>query len=205
MTELSTPLWRLLINNVSEPGYLQTALQFTLYCLEEMTGQKFEISTIRYHETYLDQLDQVVQLPGLTTVAVYLGIQEMLKGHAVFLLKNRDAMRLANWLLDEPVQLSEELDPIFSSALAEMGNIMLSSFLNAISQLEHDAILPMPPTVIVDKLATVLPVIAITVAPYDDQVNIIETEFKLKSSELSLRFWLIPDPQVVHQLYAKAQ
>lgn len=195
MSEQAYHLWRQLTQDTSPNGILQKALQYTQYNLKEMIKESFQIEWIDCKTHTLDQLNEYALSPEDETVAVYVKIGETLLGHALLVISMADAYQLVAWLLEEPIDSSQSLDPFMSSALAEAGNVMVASFLNALSQLSRQiSILPSPPTVIVDMLATVMEVVATAVATESDVVTIIEADFKHTESDLLIRFWLLPDP-----------
>ena len=69
-----------------------------------------------------------------------------------------DAMYLADWLLQARPGTTSRLGPLEYSALAETGNVVLSSFLNALAQFSNSSLQPSPPTVMVDSPAALLEV-----------------------------------------------
>jgi chemotaxis protein CheC len=194
MNEEGTKLWLQMINDTSSSGMLNRAMQYTLYSLQEMVAQPFQIDTPQYRIISLDQLDVYVQSLEEETVAIYLQMSDQLPGQAILMLTLTHALQLAEWLIDEPVNAIDELDALMSSALAETGNIILASFLSALSQILHTSILLSPPAVIVDMLATVLEVVVTVAAVATDEITLLETDFKHENSDLHIRFWLLPDP-----------
>ena len=195
MSDEAYYLWRKLTQSTSSGSSLNKALQYTQYNLQTLVSQPFMVEDINCQTCTLDQLNQYVHSPEDETVAVYLQIGDTLLGHAVIIIPMMDAWQLAEWLLQEPVIHDEGIDPLMSSALAETGNVMIASFLNALSQLnKQTSILPSPPAVIVDMLATVMQVVATAVASSFDEVTIIEADFRHVASDLFIRLWLLPDP-----------
>ncbi len=195
MSEQAYHLWRKLTQCTASKSCLHRALQFTQYNLQTLVDQSFEVEDVTCHTCMLDQLSEFVPSPEDETVAVYIQIGDTLLGHAILIIPMANAYQMAEWLLHEPVTPSGNIDPLMSSALAETGNVLIASFLNALSQLnEHTSILPSPPAVIVDMFATVMQVVATAVATTFDEVTIIEADFKHTTSDLFIRLWLLPDP-----------
>mgnify|MGYP002713044686 CR=1 FL=1 len=197
MSEQAYQLWRQLTQDTSPDGILQKALQYTQYNMKGLITESFQVEWIDCQTHTLDKLNEYTHAPEDETVAVYLKIGDTLAGHALLVFSMADAYQLVAWLLDEPVDTTLSLDPLMSSALAELGNVMVASFLNAFSQLhKQTSILPSPPAVIVDMLATVMEVVATAVAATSDKVTIIEADFKHEHSDLLIRLWLLPDPTI---------
>ena len=111
----------------------------------------------------------------------------------MLILSPDDAMYLADWLLELRPGTTTTLNDLERSALAEMGNLTLSSFLNAIANLTGTPLTPSPPAVRVDMLATLLQAAVTLLAEHADDLLILETDFINSQSDLLIQFWLLPD------------
>ena len=81
------------------------------------------------------------------------------------------------------------------SALREAGNILSAAYLNALSEFMGMILLPSPPSLAIDLSDAVLSATFLEVAQGADYVFCVETEFRLKELNESLRgfFLLLPD------------
>lgn len=189
-------LWPLLLPDGNLPtSLLHQALQHTGHSLNALVQKSFslagvEVRHLPFEHLHMEYLDQ----PEAETVAIYLRISDDLPGHAILILNFPEALCLADLLLGECVGTTAVLDEMTISALAETGNIVLSSFLNAVAQLTHRAIRPSPPAVVVDMLATILQTMATAVAATSDQLCLIEADFRCTLEQpLTIRFLLLPN------------
>jgi chemotaxis protein CheC len=135
-------------------------------------------------------------------VGVYLFIDENLPGQTLLTLTLDDAMYLADWLLEARPGSTSVLGPLEYSALAETGNVVLSSFLNALTHFTKVPLQLSPPVVCVDELPTLLEVAAASVAT-TDEVLIIKTDFVNVESSLLIQFWVLPDPATLSPDWVK--
>jgi chemotaxis protein CheC len=185
-------LWLEVINNMSPEGVLHTAMRHTAHSLSEMVDHNFRLKNLRVQTLSINQLGMQAADPETETVGVYLLLGDDLPGEVILILSLSDAMYLADWLLEERPGTTTHLGELECSALAEAGNQILSSFLNALSEFTGTPLRLSPPAVMVDMLATVFEAIAMSAGATTDELLIIKTELVNIESDLSLQFWVMP-------------
>jgi chemotaxis protein CheC len=190
-------LWSRLISGVSPEGALRLAMQHTAYSLSDLLRRPIKIDSLRFKTIPISQLAAYADDPEAETVGVYVLTGDDLPGQAILILSPDDAMYVADWLLEARPGTTTRLGPLEYSTLAELGNLTLSSFLNAVAEYSRTPLRPSPPAVIVDMLAAVLEVVATSVAAITDELLIIETAFVNTESSVLIRFWVLPDPAVL--------
>lgn len=90
---------------------------------------------------------------------------------------------------------SHELNEMGSSALCEVGNIISSSYMNAISRFTNLVMMPSVPAFTYDMVGAILSTSFIESGQYDDNVLDFETEFlNGDSKRISGHFYYIPMP-----------
>lgn len=187
-------LWLEVINNTAPEGVLHTAMRYTARSLTDMVDHSFDLKNLRVETLPIGQLGMQADDPETETVGVYLLMGDDLPGEAILILSLEDAMYLADWLLEQRPGTTTQLGDLECSALAEAGNQVLSSFLNALSEFTGTPLRLSPPAVMVDMLATIFEAIAMSAAAITDELLIIETELVNVESDLSLQFWVLPAP-----------
>jgi chemotaxis protein CheC len=190
-------LWSSIIRGASAEGLLRTALRHVAYSLSDMVGRPFEVSSLRIETRPINRLETYANDPEAETVGIYLRSIDTLPGQTILILSLADAMYLADWLLELRPGTTTRLGSLEYSALAETGNLMLSSFLNAVAEFTGQPLRLSPPAVMVDMLATVFQAVAASVAEVTDDLFILETDFVNVDSSLLIRLWLLPDPAVL--------
>ncbi|WP_142414783.1 chemotaxis protein CheC [Hathewaya massiliensis] len=88
----------------------------------------------------------------------------------------------------------EEIGEMGISVLCEIGNIISSSYMNAISRFTNLSIMPSVPAVSYDMLGAILSTTFIESGQYDDSVLDIETSFVQDETDLSGHFYYVPVP-----------
>ncbi len=189
-------LWSQIVASTAQDSLLYFAMHHTARVLSKMVNRPLKIKDITLKTRPISQIMVYDDNPEAETVGIYLRINNDLPGQAMLILSLTDAMCLADWLLELRPGTTTFLDDMKRSALAEFGNVTLSSFLNAIADLTGTVVMPFPPAVRVDMLATLIQA-AITITSLGkivDELLIVETEFVNVQSELLFHFWLLPKP-----------
>ena len=190
-------LWSKLISSTSSEGILHTAMRHTAHSLADMVERPIKVNSLRVETLPINRLGAYTDDPETETVGIYLLIGEDLLGEAILVLSLADAMYLADWLLQARPGTTTRLGTLECSALAEAGNLVLSSFLNAVADFTGMPLRISPPAVMVDMLATVFETVAISAGKASDELLVIEADFMNVESDLSIQFWVLPDPAVL--------
>jgi chemotaxis protein CheC len=190
-------LWAEMLNNTSVEGILHTTMRHVALNLSHMIGQPVVINNLDLETLPVSHLNVFTENPEAETVGVYLLIGDDLLGEAILILSMADAMHLVDWLLEVQPGTTTNLGALECSALTELGNVMLSSFLNAMADFTGAEMRPSPPTMALDMLATILEAVAMSMAVVTDEVLIIKTDFINVNDDLPIRFWVLPDPAIL--------
>ncbi|MFL0246802.1 chemotaxis protein CheC [Candidatus Clostridium stratigraminis] len=112
-------------------------------------------------------------------------------GNILFVFEKDVALNIINTLtgIEE-----EEISDMGNSVLCEIGNIISSSFMNAIARFTNLLIMPSVPAVSNDMLGAILSTTYIESGQYEDFVLDIETMFLESGSRISGSFFYIPMP-----------
>jgi chemotaxis protein CheC len=123
-------------------------------------------------------------------VGIYLNLKEDIEGNIMFTIDIISATNLLKMLLDREV---EELDEISISALSEVGNILSSSYVNALSALTGMKIAVSVPSLAIDMAGAILSVPAIQFGLISDKVLFIETVFEEGDNQVKGNLFLLPN------------
>lgn len=188
--------WNHLITGPHTESRLSTIMQYIAYDLSNTMGRAISNAPPLIERVPIAQVATRAGAPETETVGVYLLIKSKLRGQAVLILPLTNALNVVDMLLDKPLGTTDKLNVAAQSALAEIGNIALSSFLNAVAALTGtpDLLRPSPPVTLVDVLSTILDVIVTPMAAVRDDLVIIETIFKDVKNTVQARFWVLPNP-----------
>ncbi len=132
--------------------------------------------------------------PESEAVGIYLQVTGDISGQIMLVMPYPKALELADLLMDEPPGTTTQLGSIERSALAEVGNLTGTFFLNAIAKrLKVDA-RPSPPAVMVDMVGAVLDIIVAVCGGVGEHVLLMQGQLMRDDRAVDLDFWVIPDP-----------
>ncbi len=131
--------------------------------------------------------------PEEEVAAVHMGVTGIERGDILMVFPYPMARWLSGLLLRKDED-ARELDEDDQAALAEIGNICASAYLNALSRFLDDlTFLPSPPGVAVDMLAAILEYPASLVGERQGYAVVLETEFVRGEESYCGRLLFMPD------------
>jgi chemotaxis protein CheC len=125
---------------------------------------------------------------------IVLGIVGELEGTVLLLLTPEDADAVCSILGVEP---GSEYAP---SALGELGNIVGSSYINALAEMTGMAIEPTPPATATDMLGAIVQTVLASQAHAGDMALMLDSQLEVEDSGCSIAFMLVPTQDGVGEL-----
>jgi len=137
--------------------------------------------------------DDIFSKTGVEAVVIGVIVRVLgdIPGNILFTLDKETALKIISRLLGEE---QEQITEIGSSALCEIGNIISSSFMNAIAKLTNLVLLPSVPAVALDMMGAILSTTFIESGQFDEYVLDLETQFLQENQKISGHFYYIPMP-----------
>jgi chemotaxis protein CheC len=142
------------------------------------------------------RLSEVAGNPEDLVVGIYLSIEGDIPGHALLVLGFDSALALVDILTGRPLGASRHIDEMESSVMQELGNIVVSSYLNALSDYYGKTLMPSPPTVVVDMAAAVIDSVLLNTGHFEDDTISIVTRFA--GSKRAIRGFFLYIPEIVN-------
>lgn len=133
---------------------------------------------------FIGALDDVV-------VGIFVIISGDVKGHMAFLMPLDSALILVRLLTNDD---SGELNEMAFSALQELGNIMITSYLNALSKMTNLLLAPSVPGVAVDMAGAVWQSV-LAGAQVINEVTLIRTDFFADGEAIEGNIIFLPDDE----------
>ena len=139
----------------------------------------------------------VMDGPETLVSGVLIDIQGDLNGYILLVLGMQDAMAMTSQALQQaPRDVSEpgfELTEMERDTIIEIANILVGSFLSAISGFTGLKIIPTVPQMTVDMLGAIISIATIEYGMIGDTVLFLNTQFNDSSGDINGHFFLIPD------------
>jgi len=192
-------IWNRLVSGPRSDSMLRAVMWRVVRGLSTMSGQTIKCGDPRIDRVSIAQVPTHAGSPEAERVGIYLVLRGGLRGQALLILPMSSALHLADFLLGDPLDTATELGAVERSALAEVGNLTVSVFLNTMAVHNPqvpELLRPSPPAVMVDMLGAILNVIVTPVAAVRDDLVIIDTDFWNDQQSVQGRFWIMPDPAI---------
>jgi len=163
--------------------------------LSQMVNRKIMISVPQVNVTPLEEVPTVLTDPKDVIVAVLMQMMGDLTGRTLLVFPERAAQTLCDLLLHREVGTTTTLGKMEESGMKEVGNILSSAYLNALSDFMGMMLVPSVPSLVVDYAAAVLTTTYLTFGHDRDYVLCVETKFQFVDAHehISAHFLLLPD------------
>lgn len=150
-----------------------------------------------YEEVYEEAMAEDKMINGVIVRA--LGDAE---GVFLFVIAEEVTEDIVDMMTPEGIQLNDEL---LNSGLAEFVNILISSFLNAVSKLLDINLISSVPLLIEDMFGAILSSLYIEAGQYDEDIMIIKNEFFYLGGNMETSLYFIPRPGILKELFKKIE
>lgn len=149
------------------------------------------------------QTEKIVDLfadPEEITVGVYMSFDGDIRGTILTLLDTESANTLIKTLIGKKPE-SYMYDEIQTSVIQELGNIMTTGYVNAISQFSNLGFKVSIPSVTVDMVSSILSVPAVEYGIDSDKIILIENQLDIEGENVNCFFFFMPDLQSFEKLF----
>jgi chemotaxis protein CheC len=163
--------------------------------LSQMTNRKIMISVPRVNVRPLEDACDIVGKADEVTAAVLMHMMGDLTGRALLMFPQRPARTICDFLLRRELGTTQEFGEMERSALKEVGNILASAYLNALSDFMGMMLVPSVPSLVIDLSGAVLTSTHLNFGHDRDYAFCVETSFRVEGSSepLAGHFLLLPD------------
>ena len=139
----------------------------------------------------------VLDGPETLVAGILVDFSGDMSGYILLLLGMKDAMTMVSQALEQ--QERDVTAPDFclndmeQDTLIEIANILVGSFLSAISSMSELRVMPSVPQIAVDMLGAIISIATIEYGRIGDTVLFLKTQFNDPAGEIAGHFFLIPD------------
>ncbi|MEG2081663.1 MAG: chemotaxis protein CheC [Oscillospiraceae bacterium] len=174
-------------------GNAATALSNTI--TQKITISVPEVKILDYNEAIA-----YIGPPELTVMGELVKLSGEIDATMLYLQKMDFVNLILKSMLSKTIESFEELDEMDMSALTEIGNIIISSYVNAISTLTGIEIDLSVPATAVDMLASMATIPMIEYGYQNNTIMIIDVNFKCDGLTMPSNLILVPDIQSLNYL-----
>jgi chemotaxis protein CheC len=160
----------------------------------DMVGQSLAVSQPEVDLVPLAEVPNLLGGPESEAVGIYLRMRGEMSGQIMLVLSYPKALELVDLIMNEPLGTNQALGSLERSALAELGNLTGTFFINAVVASLGFGARPSPPAVMVDMVGAILDIVVATHGGVGQHVLMLKASFLSEGREVQADFWVIPDP-----------
>ncbi|MPW24760.1 chemotaxis protein CheC [Alkalibaculum sp. M08DMB] len=120
------------------------------------------------------------------------------EGIFLFITTDDASIKLIDMMLPDDFKLTEEIG---ASAIKELVNIIVTSYLNAISKMMSINLISSVPSYTVDMFGAILSSAYMESEQYDENVMIIKNQFIYQGDKIESALYFVPKPGVLSNLF----
>ena len=134
-------------------------------------------------------------------IAIFLRVDGDAPGNMFFIMSQESAKRLLNYMAGILVEKEGTYSDMEVSALQEIGNILVGSYLSSLADLTHLNLSPTVPLIAIDMAGAILNFGLIQYGEMGDHALLIDTKFLEGDQEVEGHFFFIPDPESFQKIF----
>jgi chemotaxis protein CheC len=163
--------------------------------LSQMTNRKIMITVPRVNVRPLEEASEILGAPDQVTAAVLMHMMGDLTGRALLMFPEGAAKTLCDILLRREIGTTQIFGEMERSSIKEVGNILASAYLNALSDFMGMMLVPSVPSLVIDLNGAVLTSAHLNFGHDRDYAFCVETSFRVEgtSDPMGGHFLLLPD------------
>lgn len=163
--------------------------------LSQLTNRRIMISVPEVNITRLEEVPEILGKADDIVAAVLMHMMGDLTGRTLVLFPEASARQLCDILLRRPLGATTAFGEMEQSGLKEVGNILSSAYMNALSDFMGMMLVPSVPSLAIDLAGAVLTSVYMNFGYDRDYVFCVETQFLFEDPGLQLKghFLLLPD------------
>ena len=160
--------------------------------LSQMLGSTIEMSVPAIKVVDLSQLGQYMGEESAAMVAFELQGDIPHGGYILFYITRESAVRMTNTMLGQ-TEINRPLSEMDESALLEVGNIMVSAFLDATAELLGFVMLPSPPSLTIDMAHAAMQSLIAQMQEETNEVLLFSTELVCEEYKVDSDIIMMPE------------
>ena len=162
--------------------------------LSQMLNKRISMSVPQVKFPEFKDIADFIGGPENLVIGILVGMSGDINGIMMFLVPYDSARKLLEIVMgDMGIPVSDDFSEMECSAMTEIGNILIGSYLGAFAGLINKWIRPSVPALSIDMANAILSVPAIEFGKVADRALFIESVFDAEGSNVSGYFLLVPD------------
>ncbi len=163
--------------------------------LSEMIQKRVMVQVPQLRLCLLEEISVLLGPPELPITGVLISFSGSLEGRSVMALPYEYSRLLVDRLLQRERGTTQDFGELESSALKEAGNILVSSYMNALADFLGVTVMPSPPDLAIDMAGAVLLATLLDYGKSQEPVIVIENELRFIEANDVILGYLILSPE----------
>ena len=168
--------------------------------LSQLLGKDVSLSVPKVLMVPVDKMVDRIESKNEIVAAVYLKIFGDITGRALMIFPQNIVFLIVDLLMRRPLGTTKEFGENEQSALKEIGNILISSYMNAIAKLMGLNSVPSVPALAVDMVEAVFQTVSAEIAETGSEALLIETDMVEETAKIQATVFLIPDEESMRKI-----
>ncbi|HDS08661.1 MAG TPA: chemotaxis protein CheC [Firmicutes bacterium] len=168
--------------------------------LSTMLSKRIDISVPEIGIFKVEDIPEMIGGPEMVRVGIYFTITGDSFGSMLLMLEKDEGLRLVKMMLGPGFKLNSDLDLISKSALEEIANILVGSYLSAFSQFAKMRLMQSTPAFAYDMCGSIIDMICIELAQRTTHILMVKTDFLEKDDKISANLFFLPEPDALVKL-----
>lgn len=176
------------VHKLAKEGINNAAHGFSI-----MLGQRLSVTEPVLKVVAYSEIPDLLGGVEAEAVGIYLRAEGAIPAQFMLILPYEKAKELVDLLMGQDMGTTQQLGSLERSALAEVGNLTGTFFMNTVATLAHLDLRPTPPAVMVDMVGAIMDIIVATSGEVSENVLMLQASFELDDRQVQADLWIIPD------------
>ena len=169
--------------------------------LADMLNRKVDMNVPSVKILDISELAEMLGGPETEVVGILFSLKHDFEGMMMFLTEKKFAHLVLNVLMNKNFESFDELNEMDLSAIAEVGNVMVGAYINAISMITNLKIGITAPALAIDMVGALLNVPAVEIEKYGDKALFIQDGFIDGTEQVTSYLMLIPEIEYLKKIF----
>jgi chemotaxis protein CheC len=167
--------------------------------LSQMLGSTVQMSVPAIKAVDIAELGKYMGEESAAMVAFELQGEIQHGGYIIFYITRESAIRLTNTMLGL-TEMNRQMNEMDESALLEVGNIMVSAFLDATAELLGFVMIPSPPAMSIDMAHATMSSLIASMGEEVDEVLLFSTELTCDEHKIDSDIIMMPENKTLDHI-----
>jgi chemotaxis protein CheC len=161
--------------------------------LSQMLGRDISIDVPSIVMVPVEKMAEMISRDARIVAAVYMRIFGDIQARALIIFPQDKVFLLLDMLMRRKLGQTKEFGETEQSAIKEIGNIIISAYLNSISKFIGLNAVPSVPALAVDMVDAIFQTVSAELAEMSSEAMLIENEMTEEVTNLKSKMFIIPD------------